>query len=221
MKTLDTTNLDLSNAFIVSEDQLQNRFLRIDLDTYAFTVTWQREAVLAFHSRAFSALLNWMETRIVDFAVFKLHCLQNPKDFTFFEVCILGEAGRAFKIDSRGCIEELTALNEICGEPEGVFQPSERWSIKPEFPYDRLLVSNSLGQSWEKYFDQGSPKELLDHLWHEYTREREDSGPRAVHDLNSEFGPFCAVESVCGRIVFVTTVEGLFVGRPSEGDDQL
>lgn len=222
MRILDTKTLDLAQAFVVSEDQIQNRFLRIDLDTYAFIVPWQNEAVLAFHSRAFSALLNWMGTPIVDFAIFKVDCLENPEeDAFFFEIRILGESGDAYKFDSMGCLEELTALEEIQSKPEGVFRPAERWGIESNYPYDRLLVSNSLGQVWANYFDRGSPKLLLDHLWQEYTREREHSGPKAVHDLNSEFGPFCAVESVCGRIVFVTSVEGMFVGSPTGENDDL
>ena len=222
MKILETTKLDLSNALVISEDKIHNRFLRIDLDTYAFSVPWQGEAVLAFNSRAFSALLNWMRTPIVDFAVFKVDCLENPNEGAFFfEIRILGESGDAYKFDSRGCIEEFTALEEIQSDPEGVFRPSQMWGIEPNYPYDRLLVSDALGKLWADYVEHGSPKEVLDHLWAEYTRNREIAGPKKVHDLNSEFGPFCAVESVCGRIVFVTSLEGLFVGSPSEDNDGL
>jgi hypothetical protein len=77
MKILHTSILDFSDACIVSEDQIQHRLLRIDLDTYAVSVPWQDEAVLAFRSRAFSALLNWMDSPIVDFAAFKVDCLED------------------------------------------------------------------------------------------------------------------------------------------------
>lgn len=222
MKILDTTSLDLSNALVVSEDQIQNRLLRIDLDTYAFTVPWKDEALLAFHSQTFSALLNWMGTPIVDFAIFKVHCLENPEDDAcFYEIRLLFESGNAYKFDSRGCIEELTALEEIQTEPEGVFRPAERWAIDPSYPYDRVLVSDSLGELWAEYFESGSPKELLDRLWKEYTRNRELSGPRAAHNLSSKFGPFCVIESVCGRIVFATTLEGMFMGSSDGENDDL
>ena len=220
MKILDTANLDLSNAFVVSEDQIHHRFLRIELDTYAFTVPWQVEAVLAFRSRAFSALLNSMCTPIVDFAVFKVECLENPnEDAFFFEIRVLGESGEAFKFDSRGCVEEFTALEEIQSEPEGVFRPAERWGIEANHPYDRLLVSDSMAELWAEYFASGSPKELLDHLWLEYTRKREVSGPKEFYHLDSEFGPFCAAESVCGRILFtISTKNRLMVNRSDEND---
>jgi hypothetical protein len=132
----------------------------------------------------------------------------------------LGKSGKAFKFDSRGCVEEFIALEEVQGQPEGAFSPAEKWEIEPDYPHDRIMMSDGLGKSWAEYFENGSPKELIEHLWLEFAREREASGPRPVHNLTSEFGPLCAVESVCGRIVFVTTIEGMFVGSiAAENED--
>lgn len=221
MKTLDITQIDLSTAVVVSEDQIKNRLLRIDLDTYAFTVPWQDQAVLAFQSRTFSALLHWMGTPIIDFAVFRLQCLENQDNRQITEVRVLGETGLAYKYDSRGCVEQLTALEEINMQPEGVYEPAKKWGIDPVYPYDRILVSYPLDQKLTRYLEDGSPKDVLDHLWSEFSRMRRKTGPKSVHDVQSEFGAFCVVESFCGRFIFVSTVEGFFVADTSSEDEDL
>lgn len=210
MKKLDTSNLDLSAAMCVVEDDLENRLLRFDLDCYAITVPWHKGAVFAFKSFEFSMILNSLKTPICDMAVLGFSCLINQdKEDDLFEVRIMCEDGIAYSVDCYGIVTELQVLELVDAFGDNAISPVDAWNLAPVSPFDRILISKHLAIKLATYLD-GDCKGVFLQLWSEFERSR-DTAQETTHHLHSEFGPFCATELVCGRVLFTTSVEGLFI----------
>ena len=54
-------------------------------------------------------------------------------------------------------------------------------------------------------------REIIDRLWAEFSSQRKFDGARKAHDLIGDFCAFSVAELPCGRFVFLTAEEGLFV----------
>lgn len=211
MKLIKSTYLDLKEAYLVKEDAFGNQIWRFDLDSYAVTASHREGAILAFKSNAFSAILNWLQAPIEDFALLESKSLlcEDPKEL--FELKILSKDGTALKIDSRGEIEELTALEENEAPERESLRPSQICSVRETFPYDRILISKNLAWRMIDFCEICEEREVIDRFWAEFSSQRKVEGSRKIHHLIGDFCTFSVAELPCGRFVFLTAEEGLFV----------
>ncbi|PXA04620.1 hypothetical protein DDZ13_05455 [Coraliomargarita sinensis] len=208
MKKLNTSNLDLSAAFYVAEDQFKNRLLRFDLDSYAVTLPPYEGAVFAFQSFDFSMILNSISSTICDFVVLESSCVNQDTD-GLFEVKVMSEDGVAYSVDSYGNITQLQPLELVDAFGDNAISPVDEWALEPVSPNDRILISRHLAIKLAAYLE-GDCKGVFQQLWSEFERNQ-DTGSKKTHHLHSEFGPFCASELVCGRVLLTTSVEGMFI----------
>jgi len=219
MKIINTTGLDLENAFLVKQDDFGNQICRFDLDSYAITVPNRKRAIIAFKSRTFSAMLSWLQAPIEDFALMQSKSMLCENAQELFELKILTKDGTALKIDSRGEIEELTALEEHEAPDREYLSAFQICQIEETFPYDRMLISKHLAWKMTDYSEICGEREVIDRFWTEFSSHRKTAGARKIHHLIGDFCTFSVAELPCGRFVFMSAEEGLFVAT-QEGPEE-
>ena len=219
MKIINTTYLDLKDAFLVKEDEFGNKICRFDLDSYAITAPNRKRAIIAFKSRTFSAMLSWLQAPIEDFALMQSKSLLCEDTQELFELKILIKDGTALKIDSRGEIEELTALEENEAQDREFLSASQICQVEERFPYDRILISKHLAWNIIEFSKICGEREVINRLWAEFSSHRKIEGARKIHDLIGDFCTFSVAELPCGRFVFLTAEEGLFIHK-EEGPEE-
>jgi hypothetical protein len=211
MKILSIQNIDLNDAYLIKEDSFGNKIYRFKLDSYAVTASHCKGAIVAFESRTFSAMLSWLQASIEDFALMHTKSMLCEDAQELFELKILTKDGRALKIDSRGEIEELTALEEHAEQEREFLSASQICHVEERFPYDRLLFSKHLAWRMIELCEICEEQEIIDRFWSEFSSQRKIDGARKIHGLIGDFCAFSVAELPCGRFVFLTAEEGLLV----------
>lgn len=200
MKILNTSDVGLEEAVILSSTSSPRQLIRIGLDQYALLMYECKKPLWAFESRLFSRLLDSLGETIDDLEIY----LSSPSSPSVSEFKLQLQSGRQIGVKSNGEFYEVSKLTFAGIESPAAVSVYERWSLDSVFPLDRMLVTNG----FSFYLDLVNPStpitDILNRIWSDYTHLNIYCGGHTLEHqpFSSEFGDLVAVELQCGRVVF-------------------
>ena len=104
MKILDLKTININNARTLTSNKSMAQLVRLDLDTYAVVDPSSNLPVMAFHSFAFSALIDNFDSEIVDVMIDAITYETFEKKSQMMEVRILTSENEHYVLDENGKI---------------------------------------------------------------------------------------------------------------------
>jgi len=217
MKKLQNHTIDLTRSRVLCKDGCGSELLRIGLDRYAVTAPFRDIPVFAFESLTFSRLMSYCGSMIVDFDVMRISSLLCDEPHGHYALMFVTRDGDAFRLDTSGSTEQFTALESEEATDRPALTPMQHWKLPEIFPFDHMLISKPLIAQLEPHVKSVGSDQLLKQLWRELQQTYPNRQIGGIHDMVGEFLAYSATELPCGRIVFMTSVEGLLL-LPQESD---
>jgi hypothetical protein len=200
MKILNTSDIGLEEAVILSSTSSPRQLLRVGLDQYALLMYECEKPIWGFESKMFSRLLDSLGKTIIDIDIY-LSASNSPK---VSEFKLRLESGRQIGVNSNGDFYEVNQLTFAGIENPGAVSVYERWSLDSVFPLDRMLVTSAFAFYLDVSNANMAISDILNRIWSDYSRLNTYCGQNMLEHqpFASEFGDLVAVELQCGRVVF-------------------
>lgn len=207
MKILDLKTININNARTLTSKKSIAQLVRFDLDTYAVVDPQIHKTVMAFHSFAFSALIDNFDSDIVDVKIDTITYETFEEKSQVMEVRILTSEGELYVLDSHGNLSEIVPLKMVPVTKRNAHPVAELWDELNEAMHRRLMVSKELLPIILPFIDSCGSTEIINRMLSDLESTEQDIEIGTAVIVSGEWTDFAALELRCGRIVMMTIDE--------------